>query len=249
MISNNPLLKKMFQRSENEHLDTILKPMTIEGTANKFFLLLTLLLISAAYIWNQFTLGRTDLVFILGIAGMIFSVILTFIVSFKPTTGRIISPIFAICKGAFVGSFSCVLESQFPGIVMKAVIITIIAAFTVGIMFKMEIIRATEKFKTIIVSATIAIFLFYLIAFILWLCGINLSYFNLENTPLYTLLNIGIAILATLNLVLDFDFIKRGVEEYYPEHFEWFGAHGLVITIVWMYIEIIRILARLIIRD
>lgn len=242
MESKNPILRNMLS---NVDRDSLLKPMSIEGTANKFCILSILVLVGAALIWHQFTLGRTDLGSGLGIAGMIIGLILAFIIAFRPLTAPALAPIYAICEGALIGWISFIFEAQFPGIVMKATFTTFLAALSMGILYRMKIIRATEKFKAIIISASFAIFLFYLVSFILMLCGVHLSYFAGANTPFFVALNVGIAILATFNLVLDFNFIEQGQRAGLPETYEWFGAHGLIVTLVWMYIEILRLLARL----
>lgn len=242
MESKNPIFRNMFSNAENEAL---LKPMTIEGTANKFCILSILLLIGAALIWHQFTLGRTDLGYVLGMAGMIIGFILAIVIGFKPVTAPALAPIYAICEGALLGWFSFIFEAELPGIVINAVFTTFLAALSVGILFRMRIIRATEKFKSIILAATFAIMLFYLVSFVLMLCGIHLSYFAGANSPIYIAMNVGIALLATFNLVIDLDFIERGQQTGLPETYEWYGAHGLIVTLVWMYIEILRLLARL----
>ena len=137
MESKNPIFQRMFSNVEN---DGLLKPMTIEGTVNKFCILTIVVLAAASLIWYQFTLGRTDLGQGLGIAGAIIGLIIAFIIAFKPTTAPNLAPLYAICEGAFVGSISFMFESQLPGIVVKAVFTTFLAALSVGILYRMKVI-------------------------------------------------------------------------------------------------------------
>lgn len=242
MESKNPIFRKMFSNVEN---DGLLKPMTVEGTANKFCLLSLFVLATAAITWYQYTIGRTDLGDILGMGGFVLGIIFGLIIAFRPKTAPTLAPVYAICEGALVGWISFWFEAQFPGVVIKAVFTTFLVALSVGILYRMRIIKATEKFKSILISATTAIGLFYLISIILAFCGVHLSYFASANTPAFILLNLGIAVIASLNLIIDFDFIEKGEQTGIPETYEWFGAHGLIVTLVWMYIEILRLLARL----
>lgn len=219
-------------------------PMTIEGTSNKILLLSFILLCSAGAIYYQFSLGHHDMVSMAGIAGIIIGFILALIVAFVPRTAPALAPIYALCEGAGISWISCNFEASYPGIIVQAVAITMFAVLAMAILYRLRIIRATEKFRAIIFSASLAIFIFYLISIVLMLFGVRLSYFACAFSPIFMFLNFAIAVIATLNLILDFDFIEKGAERGLPSYFEWYGAHGTLVTIIWMYLEILRLLAR-----
>ncbi len=241
MRSSNPILRdSVLERS----YAITERPMTIGGTMNKLLLLSIILMVAAAAVYYQFSLEHFDYVTILGIAGFIVSVILMLIMAFKPTTTPYLSPVYAFAQGAIISGMSCFLELQFPGIVIQAATMTMIVVFSMALLYKFRLIRATEKFRAVIGGATLAIFVFYVISFILTLCNINIPYFT-SNSILSIVVNIGIAIVAALNLIIDFDFIERGVRTPLPAVMEWYGAFGLLVTIIWLYVEILRILSRI----
>ena len=240
MRSSNPILRdSVLQRS----YAITERPMTIGGTMNKLLLLSSILLVAAAAVYYQFSLEHFDYVSILCTAGCIISLVLILIMAFKPTTTPYLSPIYAFAQGAVISGMSCFLEMQFQGIVIQAATMTMLVVFSMALLYKFGLIRATEKFKAIIGAATLAIFVFYIISFILMLCNVNIPYFT-SNSTLSIVVNVAIAVIAALNLIIDFDFIERGVRTPMPAVMEWYGAFGLLVTIIWLYVEILRILSR-----
>ena len=241
MKSSNPI----FRDSVTENVYAINdKPMTVSGTMNKLLLLSVIMLISAGAVYYQFSLGHYDYVQIIWLVGMIVGIILSLIIAFKPTTAKMLSPVYAFCEGAFISAVSCFFEKAYEGIVTQAISVTFIVVFAMALLYKTGLIKATDKFRSIIVTATFAIMIFYLISLALSFFHVNIPYFT-STSGLAIAINIGIAIVAALNLILDFDFIERGTQSQLPSYFEWYGAFGLLVTIIWLYLEILKVLSRL----
>lgn len=220
------------------------KPMTVAGTINKTMLLLAVTALTAIYTWNLAMTGFMDKVTIFIFGGMIAGLVLAIAMRFKPEQAKILSVGYAVCEGLVLGGISAIFESQFKGIVLQAVGATFISLFSMLFLYRTGIIKATEKFKKVIITATIAIFVFYLVNMIGSLFGANFpSIFNSG------ILGIGISlvicVVASLNFILDFDFIEQGAANYMPKYFEWFGAFAMLVTLVWLYIEILRLLSML----
>jgi uncharacterized YccA/Bax inhibitor family protein len=185
--------------------------------------------------------------------GLIGGLILAIITCFKKTWAPVTAPLYAIVEGLFVGGVSIVYydiagQQGFGGtggsIVMQAVVLTFGVLFTMLAAYRSGIIRATEKFRMGVVAATGGIMLFYLVAIILGFFGVNIPHLH-EATPLGIGISVFIIIIAALNLVLDFDLIENGAKQGAPKYMEWFCAFGLIVTLVWLYIEILRLLAML----
>jgi len=243
--SGNPTLgEKRFQASVD-----VLNPsevMTESGTMNKFFLLSLLLIASASFTWSAFYQG----VDITGwmIASAIGGIILAIAISVKPVWAPVLAPFYGLVEGVFVGAISAYFNNAFaakaPGIVMQAVGLTFGTVIAMYLLYRFNIIKATEKFKSVIFTATAGVAIFYLLAFVL-------RFFNVEIAFLHegSLLGIGFSLIvvsiAALNLILDFDMIENGVQMGAPKYMEWYGAFGLMVTIVWLYIEILRLLSKL----
>ena len=241
MKSSNPMFRDSIYKNTYDLLE---KPMTLSGTINKLLLLTVLMFIAAAAVFYQFSMQRYDYVGILTIAGVIVGFICAIIMAFKHNITQYVAPIYAFSQGAFLSGVSCFFEASYPGIVVQAVSITFITLFVMGLLFKAKIIEATEKFRAVIYTATAAIAVFYLISFIISFFGVNIPYFS-STSPIAIVINVVFAIIAALNLIIDFDNIDRGVKTPLPSYFEWYCAVGLLATIVWLYIEILRLLSRL----
>ena len=249
--STNPALtKQMFKAQSNA--STQAETMTIEGTVNKTLIMFLLLTVGAYYTWRLFfnaatpEAGASAVVTWIAIGG-IGGFITALITIFKKTLASITAPIYAVLEGLFIGGLSAFFEARFPGIVMQAVALTFGVLLVLLAAYKSGMIKVTQKFRAGVVAATGAVFLVYLLSMILQLFGVQIALFQ----P--TLLGIGISvvivIIAALNLVLDFDFIYRGAQAGAPKHLEWFGAFGLILTLVWLYIEILRLLSLIAGRD
>ena len=241
-MSSNPFLTdKAIQNID----DSGLRPMTVSNTIGKFLILMVPLLLSAGAVYYQYSIKHLDMVNLLMTAGMFIGLILSFIVMFKPKTAIYVAPIYAFCEGAFLSGVSCFFETMYPGIVMQAVALTFATAIIMGALFSAGIIKVSEKFRSVIVGATIAIGIFYLIALVLtWGFHMDLPIFY-SSTPISIGFSVFVCVLAALNLLLDFDFIEKSIANHAPEEFGWYAAFGLLVTLVWLYIEVIRLLAKL----
>ncbi|KGP74265.1 Bax inhibitor-1/YccA family membrane protein [Pontibacillus yanchengensis] len=217
--------------------------MTIQGSVNKTFVLLLLVAATAIYSWNMLVANPgmgTGLMLGGALGGLVFALITVFVPKAAPVT----APIYALLEGLFVGAISATYEAQFEGIVFQAVILTFGVLFSLLLAYKSGMIKVTQNFRLGVVAATGAIFVVYLISFIGGFFGFNVPHLH-EATPLGILISVGIVIIAALNLVLDFDFIERGAGSGVPKHMEWYAAFGLVVTLVWLYIEILRLLSKI----
>lgn len=242
MKSSNPLFRDTIFQNNNTTM--VGMPMTVGGTINKLLLLTVIMFIAAGAVIYQFSLQRYDLVQIFMISGVIVSLIAALVMAFKPNITPYVAPIYAFSQGALLSGLSCFFEASYPGIVIQAVSMTLFAVLAMGLLFKMQLITATEKFRAIIFTATFAIMIFYLVSFVISFFGVNVPYFS-SNSNLSIFINVVIAVIAALNLIIDFDNIDRGVKTPLPAFFEWYCAVGLLATIVWLYIEILRLLSRL----
>ena len=241
MKSTNPIFKNDIYEQTYALTE---RPMTIAGTMNKLLLLSLIMLLSVAGVYYQFSLGRYDFIQMAIIGGVIIGFVVAITLAFKRDWAQYLAPIYALAQGAAISGFSCLFEARYPGIVIQAISITFLVVFSMALLFKSGIIRATEKFRSTIVIGTMTIGLFYFISFILMMFNVNVPYFT-NNSPLTIIVNILVACFAAFNLILDFDFIENGEKRLLPSNFEWYGAFGLLVTILWIYVEILRLLARI----
>lgn len=219
-------------------------PMTVQGALNKTLLLVIIMLISGGAVWQQFSLGYLDKVNMLMMTGLIVGLITGFIIIFKQNLAPLLSPVYAFAEGALLGGLSSTLESTFPGIVIQAVALTFLAIFSMAILYKTGVIRATERFRSTVITATFSIMIFYLIGLVASFFGVHLPLMY-SSSPISIGFSVLVVILASMNLIIDFDFIEEGANRFLPKQYEWYGAFGLLVTIVWLYIEILRLLSKL----
>jgi len=223
------------------------RTMTVQGTIKKIFALLLLVIGAAAFTWSKvnmsFELGEPS---VRGwmIGGSIAGFVLAIVITVKKELATFLSPIYAICEGLFIGAISAYFEMMFPGIIMRAVLLTFSVFFGMIFLFRIKLIRATQRFRSIILAATAGIALAYLVTFIVGLFGVNMA-FMYNGGTLGIVISLIIVAIAALNLILDFDFIEKGAECGLPAYFEWYGAFGLMVTIVWLYVEILRLLVKI----
>jgi uncharacterized YccA/Bax inhibitor family protein len=219
--------------------------MTLDGTVFRAAFLLMLLMATAFWPWTLHARGAapgTLIVYLFG--GLIGGLIVAMICIFKPTTAPVTAPLYAVLEGLALGTISAMLESTFPGIVIQAVALTFGVFACLLLAYRSGVIKATENFKLGVTAATGGIFVVYLVSFVGGFFGLRMPFIHESGTfgILFSLFVVGI---AALNLVLDFDFIEKGVEAGAPKHMEWYGAFGLVVTLVWLYIEILHLLAKM----
>ena len=216
--------------------------MTIMGTVNKTAFSLLLLMTTALFTWNM-PLGdpRANGLMIFGMIG---GFILALITVFKHQWAKFTVPVYALMQGLALGGISKYFESMYPGIVNQAVMLTFGTLGALLLAYRSGIIKATENFKLGIVAATGGIAFVYMISWILSWFSISVPVIH-SNSNMGILFSIGVVIIAALNLVLDFDFIEEGSEKGAPKFMEWYGAFGLLVTLIWLYLEILRLLAKL----
>ncbi len=239
MRTSNPMMKESVFTRAIPGVET----MTLQGAVNKTVALLALVVIGAAYTWNLFYNQGPAAVqpWMLGglIGGLIFAMITVFKASWAPKT----APIYAVLEGLALGGISALFEARFPGIVIQAVGLTFGTLFALLFAYKSRLIRATENFKLGVVAATGGIVLVYLVSIVGGLFGWHMPLIH-ESGPVGILFSLFVVVVAALNLVLDFDFIERG-DGVAPRYMEWYAAFGLVVTLVWLYLELLRLLAKL----
>jgi uncharacterized YccA/Bax inhibitor family protein len=234
--SGNPALQSDTFR---KHLSGITTgTMTIEGTVHKTGFALLLLMVSASVTW-----ANPNMIALV-IPALIAGVILALITIFKPTAGYITVPLYAVAEGLALGAISWIFEAKYPGIVVQAVFLTFGTLASLLLAYMSGLIKATENFKLGVVAATGGIAVLYLISWIMSFFGSGISVIHSSST--YGILFSGfVVVIAALNLVLDFDFIEEGAEMGAPKYMEWYGAFGLLVTLIWLYLEILRLLVKL----
>ena len=219
--------------------------MTIQGTVNKALVLLGLVLLGASWTWKQFFLyedAAQIMPWVLGgtIGGLVFALITSFKKTWAPLTG----PIYAFLQGLALGGISSILELQYPGIVIQAVTLTLGILLALLAAYRSGMIRASENFKLGVAAATGGIFLVYMSTWVLGFFGISMPFIH-ESGIVGIGFSLVVVVVAALNLVLDFDFIESGETMQAPKYMEWYAAFGLMVTLLWLYIEILRLLAKL----
>lgn len=250
--SGNPTLtEKMFNKSLQ--LDAQAQgTMSVRGAINKFGFMMLMVIAGAAYTWHLFEQLNEGLMFTLMIVGAIGGLITALVISFKPTLSPYLAPAYGILQGFFIGGISAVTNAAFadkyPGLVMQAVGLTFGVAIAMFLLYNFRIINPTQKFKSVIFTATLGIAIFYLITMVLRWFGVNVS-FMYDSSWLSIGISLFVVCIASLNLILDFDMIEQGAERGAPKFMEWYGAFGLMVTIVWLYIEILRLLSKMGSRD
>jgi len=219
--------------------------MTLSGTVNKTALMLLILVTSGAFAWSFYSPENPGAVMPWMLGGAIGGLVLGFVTIFKHTWAPVTAPLYALAEGLFVGAVSALFEAAYPGIVVQAVTLTMGILASLLMAYKSGLIKATENFKLGVVAATGGIFLVYLANAVLRLFGMDGFGFIHESGPMGIAFSAFVVVIASLNLVLDFDFIESGVDAGAPKYMEWYGAFGLTVTLVWLYLEILRLLAKL----
>ena len=243
MRTANPALNdNIFTGFSRTYADT--DAMSIQGTVNKIGILLALTIAAATLTW---TLAGNNpnamypLLAIGGIGGLIVAVVTVF----KQTWAPVTAPIYCLLKGLVLGGISAIFEALYPGIVFPAVCLTFGTLACMLIAYRTGLIKATENFKMGVAAATGAIFLVYFVTVLLGLFGIGQMDFIHGSGIVGIGFSLFVVVIAALNLVLDFDFIENGAARGAPKYMEWYAAFGLMVTLIWLYIEILRLLAKL----
>lgn len=219
--------------------------MTLSGTVNKTGILLLCALATAAWTWERF-LSTRDLASVgpLLTIGIFGGLIVSFVTIFKKEWSPVTAPAYALLEGLALGGFSAILELRYPGIAFQAVGLTFGTLFVMLLLYKSGLIAVTQKFRMGIIAATGGIMIFYLVEMVLGFFGIRFMTINGAG-PIGIIFSLFVVAIASLNLVLDFDFIERGANYGAPKYMEWYGAFGIMVTLVWLYLEILRLLSKM----
>ena len=240
MRTANPALNESTFETAGVRTD---QAMTIQGTVNKTGFALVLLLVAASWVWDQTMSGAgiPPVVWLLGTFG---GFVVGLVTIFKKEWAPITTPVYAILEGLLLGAISSAFEKQFPGIVVPAVALTFGTLGGLLLAYKSRLIQPTENFKLGVAAATLGICLVYVVNLIMGFFGKSIPLIH-QGGPLGILFSLAIVVIAALNLVLDFDFIEQGATQGAPKYMEWYAAFGLLVTLIWLYMEILRLLAKL----
>lgn len=224
--------------------------MTVKGTMNKLGFMVLLLMAGAFFTWGSFYKGQSVTAYLW--TGAIGGLVLALVMTFKKEWAPWLAPAYAILEGLFIGAISAMYNLAFadamPNIITNAVGLTVGTAVAMFLLYNFRIIQATERFKSIVFTATAGIAVFYLIVMVLRLFGVNVAFMH-DSSMLGIGISLFVVAIAALNLIMDFDMIEQGAAYGAPKYMEWFGAFGLLVTLVWLYLEILRLLSRFASRD
>lgn len=221
--------------------------MTVNGAVNKSFILLVLLIGSALLTWSMYYSGTNPMG--LAITGAICGFVAVLIASFRPKTSTYLAPAYAVFEGLFIGGLSAFIEANYyQGIVIQAVGATFVTFIVCFLLYRFGVVKVTEQFKSVVIASTFAIGTYYLIS---WLFSLFTDFqpVHYGNSLMSIGISVFVIVIAALNLFLDFDSIEKSAQRRLPKYMEWFGAMGLMITLVWLYVEFLRLFAKLSSRD
>ncbi len=247
--SSNPALNdKLFQRESNRTIHISEEgSMTVKGTLNKFLFIFGMAMCTSVYSWFAFQKGQAvgPMIMIGAFGGLGLAIVM----SFKMQWAKYLAPAYGLCEGLFLGAISAMFSNMFadkaPFLVIQAVLLTFGVVLAMWTLYRTRIIKVTNKLRMIIIGATGGIFIFYILTWILGFFNVSIPFMNPFNGSafgiIFSLVVVGV---AALNLLLDFDMIERGSKMGAPKYMEWYGAFGLLVTIVWLYLEILRLLSR-----
>ena len=244
-MANPVLSEKVFNKAHSEESTEV---MTVKGTAFKSIVLIFMVLAGAAYTWKVFyeainPASVTPWMW----GGAIGGFIVAIIISFKPNLAQYLAPVYAVLERLFLGAISAMFNQAFaesaPGIVMNATLLTILTAFAMLIVYRTGLIKVNDKFIRIITTAVGAIALYYFVNIILSMFGVNLVMLH-NSGPLSIGISLVIIGVAAFSLLLDFNFIEKASQQGAPKYMEWYGAFALMVTLIWLYLEILKLLAK-----
>jgi uncharacterized YccA/Bax inhibitor family protein len=243
--SSNPVLQTStfsgFGRVRDDSVS-----MTIQGTVFKTLILLLLVLLTAGWTWIKFLQGPTQAnsMTIWWTVGAVGGFILALVTAFKKEWAPVTAPLYALFQGLFIGGLSAALEAQFPGIVIQAAGLTFGTLGAMLLAYQSGYVQATERFKLGVFAATGGIAIVYIATMILSFFGINASFIYGSGIG-GILFSLFVVVIAALNFVIDFDFIEQGARHGAPKYMEWYGAFALMVTLIWLYVEFLRLLSKL----
>jgi uncharacterized YccA/Bax inhibitor family protein len=249
--SNNPFLSKKFTDNNTTLYNTSGEPvefidynntMTVQGAISKSFIMFALLLAGAAITWYMAFNGQNPLTLTIG--GAIIGLVLVIAASVSPKNAPYLAPAYALFEGLFIGGISALFEVRYPGVVFQAVGASLVTFAVCLALYRFGVVKVTEQFKSVVIASTLAIASFYLISMLFYWIG-GVTFFHHGNTLMSIGFSVFVIVIAALNLFLDFDMIEQGAQRKLPKYMEWFGAMGLVITLVWLYVEFLRLISKL----
>lgn len=246
--TSNPIFNK--RTVQNFRAEATGQVMTVNGAIQKTALLLLLVILGASYSWNQFIIGGAEVAQKWMIGGAIGGFILAIAIVIKKQYANILAPLYAVFEGLFLGAISAFFNQLFPsnGIIIRAIALTFGVLFAMLFSYRSGLIKPTQKFKAGVVAATGGIALMYFISIILGFFNVNFN-FMYDSSPLGIGISLLVVVVAAFNLILDFDFIEQGAKAGLSKNTEWYAAFGLLVTLVWLYIEILRLLSLFAGRD
>jgi uncharacterized YccA/Bax inhibitor family protein len=245
--SSNPAFRRAaWADGARTHSRVAGQVMTVDGAATKAGILLILTVLSAAWTWGQGAAGVNTVPMMMG--GAIGGLILALIIAFKPTSAPFVAPIYALAEGLFIGGLSLFADRLYPGIVVPAVTLTFGTLAALLVAYRAGIVRATPGFRRMVVAATGAIFLIYMLNMVMSFFGSSIPMIH-GSGPMGIGFSVVVIAIAAFNLVLDFDLMERGAKEGLPKFMEWYAGWALLVTLVWLYVEILHLLMKLQNRD
>lgn len=239
MRTSNPALNERAFRSQVAYGEA----MTLQGTVNKTGLLLLCVVVTAAWTWGLSHSETPEAALPWMLGGVFGGFVMALVTAFRKEWSPVTTPIYSLLEGLALGGISAMLEQRYPGIAIQAVGLTFGTLLAMLLAYKSGVIRATEKFKIGVFAATGGIMLLYLVDIVLHFFNRPIPFIH-EGTPMGVAFSLFVVVIAALNLVLDFDLIETGVNNGAPKYMEWYGAFGLMVTLIWLYLEILRLLAK-----
>ena len=236
MRTGNPALKNAFTRTAAYSGSG---SMTLQGTTNKCFMLLFIILLGAAWVW-----GEPEKLASLFLPALIGGFVLALVTIFKKEWAPVTAPIYAFVEGLVLGGISAIMERAYPGIVIQAVGLTFGTAFAMLFIYKARIIKVPDNFRLGVFAATGGIALYYLVSMVLGFFGVRAPLIY-DSGWLGIGFSLFVVVIAALNLVLDFDYIEKASDSGAPKYMEWYGAFALMVTLIWLYFEMLRLLSKL----
>jgi uncharacterized YccA/Bax inhibitor family protein len=234
ILSEKTLEKAGYQSAEGT--------MTVNGTIGKMAFLLALVVAAAVYAWGAPGRNQDILPFFYG--GLIAGIIITIIIIFKNEWAQYLAPAYAIAEGLVLGILSVLFHNLYNGIVYQAVGLTFGVFAAMLILYRTRVIRVTERFKQIVFTAVAGIAIFYLLAAVLRMFNVSIPFLH-EGSTIGIIFSLVVVAVAALRLTIDFDFVEKGAQQRAPKHVEWLASFGMLLTLVWLYLEILSLLSKL----
>ena len=242
--SGNPIFKEDTFRPINFDREGQ-EVMSLQGTINKTGLLLLFVGVGAVYSWNyalKIETWETLKMYSIGCA--IAAFVCAIVLNFKKEWAAYLAPAYSLLQGVSLGIISCLMDYIFPGIALQALTITMAIFGVMLLAYKFKLLQATPMFKKVVIISTIGIGVVYLISIGMRLFGAEMPFLH-DNSPIGIGISLFIVVIAALNFILDFHYIEENVKNGAPKNMEWFAAFGLIVTLVWLYIEVLRLLSKL----